>query len=391
MLTYQEVMTTNFGLLATAATAWDAMAGELKKVEDRYAGSVQKVTMGPSVGQNWLGLSAGVAQDRFATTRREYAAAQTEAKAVAALLRDAHAGFVELKKKVESARKDAVDAGMAVSTAGRASFDFTRVEDPAQARILRRDPGMREAEDSWTAHIAEAVRAVDEFDKAIRQALQAVVVDSNPFDGTMGGFNATAKPVIPPTGSARSEQKFTEAEKWIFDEMKRNVDSDTVHQLQALLREPQWYDFGRNYGGDINAALVMWGLKVAPGQDWDHKPQLQQHFDLQTKNDYFFKQPGQNREVFYDIYSNIHYGYIGRAAGFDPDTLIKGASLGETLLTGDDDQGDQITMRIGMDLYDKYGKDMTEDQLKQGIEDAMDRMEQAKREGKDVPQIRSTP
>ncbi|MCJ0872967.1 hypothetical protein [Streptomyces sp. AP-93] len=56
----------------------------------------------------------------------------------------------------------------------------------------------------------------------------------------------------------------------------------------------------------------MWGVKVAPGQDWDHKPQLQE-----------------------------------------------------------------------------YGDDMTEDQLRQGINDAMDTMEQAQRNGENVPQIRN--
>lgn len=59
------------------------------------------------------------------------------------------------------------------------------------------------------------------------------------------------------------------------------------------------------------------------------------------------------------------------------------------VLTGDDDQGDQITMRIGVDLYDKYGDILTEEQLRQGINDAMDQMEQAQRNGNDVPQVRN--
>ncbi|WP_260613997.1 polymorphic toxin type 44 domain-containing protein [Streptomyces sp. WAC07061] len=91
----------------------------------------------------------------------------------------------------------------------------------------------------------------------------------------------------------------------------------------------------------------------------------------------------------YDIYSSVHYGYAGRAAGFDADTLIKGASLGETLLTWDDDQGDQITMRVGIELYNKYGDNLTEEQLRQGISAAMDQMEQAQRNGENVPQVRS--
>ncbi|MFD9268702.1 polymorphic toxin type 44 domain-containing protein [Streptomyces goshikiensis] len=378
-------MTTDLGVLTTAAEQWQSMAADLSKVEERYGETVQKITL----GQNWLGFSVEAAQTKFATTRREYKSAQTEAKAVAKLLRDAHTGFADLKKKVESARDDAVAAGMAVSAAGRATFDFTRVQDPAQERTLRRDPDLKSVEESWTAHIAAAVRAMDEFDKAVKQALEAVVVDGNILDGTIGGFNASASPVIPPTGSARSEQKFTDAEKWIFEEMKRNAKSDTVGHIRSLLDEPEWYEFGRNYGSDINTALTMWGVKVAPGQDWDHKPQLQERYDLQTLDDYYFKQPGTNREVFYDIYSNVHYGYVGRAAGFDADTLIKGASLGETLLTGDDDQGDQITMRVGIDLYDKYGDNLTEEQLRQGINDAMDQMEQAHRNGENVPQVRT--
>ncbi|MEU3404983.1 polymorphic toxin type 44 domain-containing protein [Streptomyces sp. NPDC006670] len=329
------------------------------------------------------------AHTKFATPRRGYISAQTEAKAAAKLLRDAHSGFADLKKKVESARDDALAAGMAVSTAGHATFDFTRVQDPGEARTLRHNPDLKVAEESWTSHIAAAVRAVGEFDKAVRQALESVVVDGNILDGTIGGFNASVTPIIPPTGSARSEQKFSDAGKWIFEEMKRNSKSDTVREIQSLLDKPEWYELGRNYGSDVSAALAMWGVKVAPGQDWDHKPQLQARYDLQTLDDYYFKQPGTNREVFYDIYSNIHYGYVGRAAGFDADTLIKGASLGETLLTGDDDQGDQITMRVGVDLYDRYGEDLTEKQLRHGINDAIDKMEQAQHRGEDVPQVRN--
>ncbi|MFE2163966.1 polymorphic toxin type 44 domain-containing protein [Streptomyces sp. NPDC059447] len=83
------------------------------------------------------------------------------------------------------------------------------------------------------------------------------------------------------------------------------------------------------------------------------------------------------------------YGYVGRAAGFDADTLIKGASLGETILTGDDDQGDQNAMRVGLNLYDSYGDNLTEKQLRQGINDAMDQMERAQRSGENVPQVRN--
>ncbi|MER5812632.1 hypothetical protein ABT143_31355 [Streptomyces sp. NPDC002033] len=62
-------MTTGLGLLASTAAKWDSMAGELKKIEARYGETVQKIVM----GDNWSGVSAGVAQTRFTATRYEYA------------------------------------------------------------------------------------------------------------------------------------------------------------------------------------------------------------------------------------------------------------------------------------------------------------------------------
>lgn len=104
MPNYHEIMTTDLGLLTAAADKWDAMAGELKKVETRYGDSVQKITM----GRNWSGVSAGVAHTSFAATRYEYTAAQSQAKATATLLRTAHEALTDLKKKLESARADAI-------------------------------------------------------------------------------------------------------------------------------------------------------------------------------------------------------------------------------------------------------------------------------------------
>jgi hypothetical protein len=186
------------------------------------------------------------------------------------------------------------------------------------------------------------------------------------------------------------ESNFYAAEEFIYDEMTVNSQSRTVKTIHQLLEPPRWYEFGRNPGGDVNAAMVMWFAKVAPNQDWDHKPQIEERLGLQNADDYFCKQPDSDREVFYDIYSNMHYGYVGRAAGFDAETLISGASLGESLLVGKDDYGDQITMRKGIQLYDQYGEGLTQQQLHQGIVEAMDEMQAAQSQGSDVPQIRPT-
>ncbi|MFF0436798.1 hypothetical protein ACFYU9_31830 [Streptomyces sp. NPDC004327] len=191
-------MTTDLGLLTTAAAKWESMAGELKKVETRYGESVQKITM----GDNWSGVAAGSASAGFAATRYEYSAAQIQAKAIAGLLRDAHEKFTDLKKKLESARDDAIAAGMAVSEQGRVTFDWSKLT-PAERSAYHHDPdgqkSISEATTKWQQHIDDRVKAVSELDQNVKLALDAAVVDSNKdafgkgADQTFNGFNAGAE------------------------------------------------------------------------------------------------------------------------------------------------------------------------------------------------------
>ncbi|MFE0604098.1 DUF6571 family protein [Streptomyces sp. NPDC058892] len=197
MLTYNEVMTTDLSLLTAAADKWESMAGEIKKVEDRYGDSVQKITM----GQNWTGISAGVAHTNFAGTRYEYAAAQVQAKAAASLLRDAHSQFVELKKKLDSLCADAVKEGLLVDSRGTVSQDQSKLT--GQDRMYLRDhpeavAALNKTIEAWSQRIKDLVQAFADADQGVRLALEAVGVDSNKDafgkgnDDQLNGFNAGA-------------------------------------------------------------------------------------------------------------------------------------------------------------------------------------------------------
>lgn len=192
MPTYHEVMTTDLSKLTTAATKWDDMAGEFKKLEEQYERDVH----GISLGQTWLGVSSNAANGRFTVTLNEYKAAQKEAKAIAALLRDAHTQFVDLRGKLQSVRDDAVKDGMKVSEQGYVSFDTSRLSDSERNAYVH-DPSYQEsartAAGEWNQAITAAVKAVSDADDGVRIALEAVVIDSNLQDGTYNGFNAGAK------------------------------------------------------------------------------------------------------------------------------------------------------------------------------------------------------
>jgi hypothetical protein len=191
-------MTTDLNLLTTAADKWDGMAGELKRVEDRYGDSVQQIT----TDSGWLGVSALTANSTFAGTRYEYSAAQIQAKAIASLLRDAHTQFADLKKRLESARADAVKAGMTVSEQGNVAYDYAALTQQERS-ALHHDPDgqtiVRDAVNKWQQHLDDHVQAVSDADDGARIALEAVVVDSNKdafgkgADTTPNGFNAGAQ------------------------------------------------------------------------------------------------------------------------------------------------------------------------------------------------------
>ncbi|MBM7056110.1 hypothetical protein JS521_20120 [Streptomyces sp. RHZ10] len=195
MLTYSEVMTTDLGKLTTAADKWDHMAAEIKKVETRYQDTVGRIR----IGQSWSGVSATGAGLNFAATRYEYAAAQTQAKAIASLLRDAHDDFVRLKRNLENQRAAAIKAGMKVSEGGVVTYDYSLLTD-AERAATRHDPdyaaSIRTSVESWSKALDDCVKAVDDADRGVKIALEAVTEDGygDKNDNTLGvGFNAHAK------------------------------------------------------------------------------------------------------------------------------------------------------------------------------------------------------
>jgi hypothetical protein len=185
-------MTTDLATLTTAAERWDGMAGEFQKQEKAYRRDVHGITM----GQSWEGLSADAASSRFDVTLKEFQYAQTEAKAVASLLRDAHAQFVGLRGKLKGARDEAVDSGMRVSDQGVVSYDTEKLSQ-GDRMALAHDPdyqaSVRKTVGSWQERIDRLVKDVEDADKGVEIAFAAVAVDSDITDGTINGFNGRAQ------------------------------------------------------------------------------------------------------------------------------------------------------------------------------------------------------
>ncbi|MYU02855.1 hypothetical protein GTY81_02880 [Streptomyces sp. SID8366] len=192
MPTYHEILTTDLSTLTTAATRWDGMATELGKQETAYRNDVHGITLRPT----WAGESRQAANARFGVRLADYQNAQTEAKAIASLLRDAHTQFVDLRKKLESARDDAIAKGMKVSDQGVVSFDTEKLSQGARTAYVH-DPSyqdsVRKDVASWQAHIDRCVQDVDDADKGVEVAFTAVVKGPDTGDSTVPGFNGKAQ------------------------------------------------------------------------------------------------------------------------------------------------------------------------------------------------------
>jgi hypothetical protein len=219
MPTYHEIMTTDLSTLTTAAGRWDGMAKEFHKQETAYRRDVHGISM----GQTWTGLSADAANRRFDITLKEFQNAQLEAKAMASLLREAHTQYTDLRTKLESARADALKAGMAVSDAGVVSYDTAKLSD-GERTALHHDPdyeqSVRTAVASWQTRIDQLVKDVGDTDTGVQIAFNAVVIDSDITDGTLSGFNGQAQGDIEKyeaEAAAAAKDAHTKTDGWVSE------------------------------------------------------------------------------------------------------------------------------------------------------------------------------
>jgi len=159
-----------------------------------------------------------------------------------------------------------------------------------------------------------------------------------------------------------SNWRFDEAVRYMFQQMKLNLDSKESQYMKRLIQGGSWPSFSK--------ATAKWIEMVGPNKPWDHKsekdgiPKLPTKLALKGTN-YFFRFPDDfNYEYFYDIWSNIHYGYVGSAIGFTSQYLHTGASVVDIFSLGGVDLPDVEAVQIGIDLWNKKGQFLTENDLR---------------------------
>ncbi|ROM91075.1 polymorphic toxin type 44 domain-containing protein [Pseudomonas brassicacearum] len=131
--------------------------------------------------------------------------------------------------------------------------------------------------------------------------------------------------------------RMAELAAYIAGEMNRNIKHPSVVKMKKLnsfdaaaeygkFQKLPWYarlsppNFEAMALGNKGAALALWTERVGQNRPWDHKPKIGEQFggawQKQGKFDYF-----------YDIWSNVHYGYVGMAGGLSEGILLDGAGV----------------------------------------------------------------
>lgn len=208
--------------------------------------------------------------------------------------------------------------------------------------------------------------------------------------GTLGLHLAQVRQPTGVVPAARARDELTPIARWMAHEINRNAasaDAQKMRELnsysleacigetrewpwwQQLLAGSQWNESCVNRSMSTKAAALMaWGLKVRQDGAWDHKPIIARRFNPANPGGEQHYHRYEDRVYFYDVWSNLHYGFVGRACGFSAAELLDGAGIEQIasdLLRGNGPQAspgvqgmrqydhpqDRVAVEIGVDLF----------------------------------------
>ncbi|MDI2124976.1 SpvB/TcaC N-terminal domain-containing protein [Yinghuangia seranimata] len=142
-------------------------------------------------------------------------------------------------------------------------------------------------------------------------------------------------------------------------EMRDNSQSTVVQRLHTLnTNDTRWTRrLNPNWYADKAAAMAIWKEKVKTGGAWDHKPWIAENNGNQVNSS--SQIPGTGWYLRDDFWSNVHYGFVGTAAGFSPEVLLGAASLVDVKEGQPVFSGDPTSIQFGIRLYQAYGEGLT--------------------------------
>ena len=140
---------------------------------------------------------------------------------------------------------------------------------------------------------------------------------------------------------------------YMAGEIENNLKSSVAQDIIRFSNP--FYDMIPLYGTAQPYFLFYEAVKT--DSFWDHKWQLSALFPsmgLSRRYHHVYI----DKEIPYDVWSNIHFGVIGKYCRFSENTLLYGADVDQKWsnrsFTQGDTQCDKVAIKIGFSLYDNY-------------------------------------
>ncbi|MFE4618218.1 SpvB/TcaC N-terminal domain-containing protein [Streptomyces sp. NPDC056747] len=170
--------------------------------------------------------------------------------------------------------------------------------------------------------------------------------------------------LVDPTGRAPEATPYEAIKNHMAQEMWVNSRSEQVQEIRSLNMDSsraRWLKPG--YWGNKKEAAMMWKELVKTGGPWDHKGTIK---GMNGGTEFGWtditgsaEATGHNLQIRDDFWSNAHYGYVGTAAGFGRQ-ILQGAALAVDLWENQDlSKADVEAIGFGIDLFNRYGYDVT--------------------------------
>jgi len=167
----------------------------------------------------------------------------------------------------------------------------------------------------------------------------------------------------------------TEVARFISNEMKTNLNNTICAEISKHNKRAIQF---LSAAHKVNA-YTLWKSVVEKNAIWDHKPYILIRWGDWTCS----KKKNGALKFFHDIWSNIHYGFLGVHVGFTESELLHGAGVAQWKdhelesviakiskggLKGLDDPEDQTAIKIGFDLYKNHKNNLLSELIIEKIE-----------------------
>ncbi|MBP2471511.1 uncharacterized protein YukE [Crossiella equi] len=174
--------------------------------------------------------------------------------------------------------------------------------------------------------------------------------------------------ILPPSLLRTPYQRLVD---YITNEMAYNGASATTRGLHRL-NNPGWGGLLEplESARDKGHALGLFTWLVRPGGPWDHKGEIRTMMGMNRHTGFLTPVDGTSERIRHDFWSNLHYGYVGTAAGFSSFELHQGANAADLASGHWTDPADQYAVQMGIELHGQVSPDrLTPELVRQYISD----------------------